>query len=89
MSVPRKLGIIECKQCHYPCSKEIFKITHEFKDSGQRSQDLTFCGRKCMMEYFEIAERALEKVEREIAREKAELYKRVCPACVRRFVELS
>jgi hypothetical protein len=85
MSVPNKIGVQECSQCHFPCTKEIFKLSHRTFKNTRYSQDLVFCSRVCLIEYFEIHERVQDKIEKELKKEKSILYKMICPACVRRF----
>ena len=90
MRVPRKIQVEECSQCKKPCTTNVWSLTHR-KLSGKRrgkTENSVFCSQTCIIEHFEIQERMLEKLHQLLQKEKAELHKRVCPACVRRFVEL-
>ena len=89
MSVAKKLAAVvkECAHCLGFCANETFQITHQFVGSKKRST-LLFCSKECMVEHFEIHEQVLERISVQVKKEIAELHKRVCPACVRRFAEL-
>ena len=84
MPVPRKLRLHHCLQCERACTKEVFTLNHRFLD-GPSSKELVFCSWACLLDHFEVMERMLEKLHRLLSKEKAELYRRVCPACVSRF----
>jgi hypothetical protein len=84
MPVPRKLKFHQCSKCQTTCAKEVYTINHRFLD-GPKSRELVFCSWACLIEHFEVKERMLEKLHQLLKKEKTELYKRVCPACVRRF----
>lgn len=88
MPIPRKIGVEECVHCRFPCKEQVYRITHRYLD-GRQSKDLVFCCWRCMMDYFEVVEKIQDRVDRQVQKEKRELHKRVCPACVRRFAELA
>ena len=78
---------VECDHCQELCAEEVFQITHRYVKKKGKSV-LTFCSTRCMIEHFEVHERTEEKIEQRVKKELSELYKRVCPACVRRFADL-
>lgn len=90
MRVPRKLNIDECTRCREACAGEVWALTR-WKLSGrkkEKKETISFCGLLCLIEHFELKERMLDKLDALLRKEKSELYKRVCPACVRRFLDL-
>lgn len=89
MAVPRKFRFTECHQCKLICKDETIKLTHTFRGMPRQKSVLVFCSQVCMMDYFEMRERVVDRVEAQVAKELKELHKRVCPACVRRFAELT
>lgn len=88
MRALRKHKIEECVHCRQVCKDEKILLVHQFLDED-RETVVIFCGQACMMEFFEMQERIQDRVDARIKRELQELHKRVCPACIRRFNELT
>lgn len=88
MAVPKKLLIEECDHCSRACTGEEIRLQHTFLKE-KRVSSLVFCSQVCMWEYFGIPEKVQERVDALKKKELDELYKRVCPACVRRFDEIT
>lgn len=73
MTVPAKTGAKLCSQCSFVCKNEEYKLTHRFVD-GKEDAALLFCGRECMMEFFE-EELFFQKIEAACAKEREDFEK--------------
>jgi hypothetical protein len=73
MTVPKKTGVSLCSQCFFVCKNEEYRLLHRFLD-GAVDAELIFCGRECMMDYFE-EELFLLKIEAACAKEREDFEK--------------
>lgn len=74
-----KRGIPTCTHCQSPAFDEVFRLTHHPTAVSPEDEELVFCSRRCLNEYFE--ELFLAAVNSRVAKETNEICRLVCPAC--------
>lgn len=86
VSVNKAGAGVLCDLCKLPCKEEIIRFSHRYPGQPE-DVVLEFCSRECWEDYFELVDRT--KSELDFRKECNELYKMVCPSCVRRIRKMA